>query len=284
MNISPDLHAHSTASDGCLSPSGLFERAHAQGVRVLALTDHDTLEGLPEAARAAHKLGMDFIPGVEISVTWRGGTVHIVGLGIETGSPELQQGLAGLREFRDWRALEIGRRLEIAGYPGMYERARAFSNGRLISRTHFARALVAEGHADSVGAVFRRFLVRGKPGHVPGEWAELTEAVAWIAAAGGQAVIAHPARYGMTRTRLRKLIQEFADAGGAALEVISGSQSRDDMYTMAAHARDFAMLGSAGSDFHDPANTWIELGRLPAMPNGVKPIWQTWDLAACLDS
>lgn len=278
MKISPDLHAHSTASDGCLTPAKLFERAHEYGVRVLALTDHDTLEGLPEARAAAHRLGMDFVPGVEISVTWNGGTVHIVGLGVDEKVAELDEGLAGLRRFRDGRAQEIGRRLERSGYSGMYERAHALSNGRLISRTHFARALVETGHADSVSAVFRSFLVRGKPGHVSGEWASLEDAVGWIRAAGGQAVIAHPARYKMTRTRLRTLLGEFVDVGGEGLEVISGSHSRDEMFTMAAHARDFGLLGSAGSDFHDPANPWVELGRLPPMPGGVRPIWQEWDL------
>ncbi len=278
MPISPDLHSHSTASDGCLAPAKLFQRAYEHGVRVLALTDHDTLEGLPEGRASALALGMDFIPGVEVSVTWNGGTIHIVGLGVDSDSDELNQGLAKLREFRDWRAEEIGRRLERSGYPGLFERARDLSNGRLISRTHFARALVASGHADSVAGVFRRFLVRGKPGHVAGEWASLEDAVAWIRAAGGQAVIAHPARYRMTRTRLRKLFAAFVDAGGIGLEVISGSHNRDETFTMAAHARDFGLLGSAGSDFHDPANPWIEMGRLPAMPGGVQPIWHDWEL------
>jgi len=278
MKISPDLHAHSTASDGVLAPTKLFERAHGYGVRVMALTDHDTLEGLSEARGAALELGMDFVPGVEISVTWNGGTVHILGLGVDETAGELEEGLAGLRRFRDWRAEEIGRRLERSGYPGMYERARALSNGRLISRTHFARALVEAGHADTVSGVFRRFLVRSRPGHVAGEWASLADAARWIRAAGGQAVIAHPARYKMTRTRLRKLISEFVDAGGVGLEVISGSHSRDEMFTMAAHARDFGLLGSAGSDFHDPTNPWVELGQLPRMPDGVRPIWQDWEL------
>lgn len=278
MKTSPDLHAHSTASDGRLAPTALMRRAAAQGVSVMALTDHDTLEGLAEAEAEAHALGIRFVPGVEVSVTWNGATIHVVGLGVDKRSSGLQAGLARLREFRDWRAKEIGRRLDRAGYPGLYERARALSNGHLISRTHFARALVERGHADSVSGVFRKFLVRGRPGHVPGEWAGLGEAVDWIRTAGGQAVIAHPARYGLTRTRLRRLISEFSAAGGVALEVISGSHSRDDMYSMAVHARDFDLLGSAGSDFHDPETPWIELGRLPAMPDGVRPIWHDWDL------
>lgn len=276
MDSIPDLHAHSTASDGCLTPSELMRRAHANGAGMVALTDHDTLEGLDEAGAEARRLGMNFVSGVEISVTWAGRTIHVVGLGVDPDAPTLQQGLARLREFRDWRAQEIGRRLERSGIAGMYERARALSNGRLISRTHFARALVAEGRAASVNDVFRKFLVNGRPGHVGGEWAALHEAVGWIVDAGGQAVIAHPARYGLTRTKLRTLIREFIDAGGVGIEVISGSHSRDDAFTMAAHARDFTLLASAGSDFHDPDNPWIDVGRLPKMPQGVRPIWHDW--------
>jgi hypothetical protein len=255
-----------------------MQRAHHNGARVVALTDHDTLAGLAEARAEAERLGMCFVPGVEVSVTWSGRTVHIVGLGVEQGTPALQQGLARLREFRDWRAEEIGRRLERSGIPGMYEQACRLSGGSLISRTHFARALVEAGRADSVSGVFRKFLVNGKPGHVAGEWANLEEAVAWIVGAGGQAVIAHPARYGLTRTKLRALIKEFVDAGGVGMEVISGSHSRDETFTMAAHARDCALLASAGSDFHDPANPWIDIGRLPRLPDGVRPIWHDWGL------
>lgn len=278
MDASPDLHAHSTASDGTLTPRRLMRRASERGVRVMALTDHDTLDGLPEAREEAGRLGIRFVPGVEVSVTWGGRTVHIVGLGVDESAHGLRRGLAGLREFRDWRAVEIGRRLDRAGIPGIYERARALSSGRLISRTHFARALVEQGHAGSVAEVFRKFLVRGRPGHVAGEWAGLDEAVAWIREAGGQAVIAHPARYGLTRTRLRRLLGDFIDAGGVGMEVVSGSHSRGDMYAMAVHVRDFSLLASAGSDFHDPDNPWIELGRLPALPEGVRPIWHDWDL------
>jgi len=223
-----DLHAHSTASDGTLSPSRLMERAHAAGVEVMALTDHDTLEGLSEAAVATERLGLGFVPGVEVSVSWQGITVHIVGLGVDPDSEVLQRGLAGLREYRDWRAEEIGRRLAKAGIPGAFEGARALSNGRLISRTHFARFLVDNGHAADVRAVFRKYLVNGRPGHVAGQWAELADAVRWIRLAGGQAVIAHPARYPLTRGKLRRLIGDFVTAGGEALEVVSGSHSRDD--------------------------------------------------------
>jgi hypothetical protein len=274
-----DLHAHSTASDGTLSPSSLMQRAHAAGVGVMALTDHDTLEGLREAAAAASAVGMTFVPGVEISVTWQAQTVHIVGLGVAAESDVLQRGLAGLREFRDWRAEEIGRRLARSGIDGAYEGARALSSGRLVGRTHFARFLVEHGHAKDVRAVFRKFLVNGKPGHVSGQWAELEDALRWIAEAGGQAVIAHPARYRMTRGKLRRLIAEFAELGGAALEVVSGSHSRDDYFTIAHHARDFGLMASAGSDYHGPEQPWIQLGCLPELPDGCKAIWKEWQVS-----
>lgn len=274
-----DLHAHSTASDGTLGPGELMQRAHAAGVQVMALTDHDTLEGLAEAASAARALGLGFVPGVEVSVTWQGLTVHIVGLNVDLESVILNRGLAGLREFRDWRAEEMGRRLAKAGIQGAYEGARALSNGRLISRTHFARFLVDNGCAADLRAVFRKYLVSGKPGHVSGQWAELADAIRWIRAAGGQAVIAHPARYPLTRSKLRRLIGDFAGAGGEGLEVVSGSHSRDDYFTMAHLARAFGLLASAGSDYHGPEHPWIELGRLPGLPDGCKAIWEDWQFS-----
>jgi predicted metal-dependent phosphoesterase TrpH len=217
---------------------------------------------------------------VEVSVTWQRMTVHIVGLGVDPTYGELRAGLAKLVTYRDWRAKEIGRRLAKAGIEGAFEGAKALSNGRLISRTHFARFLVQQGKAESVGQVFKKFLVSGKPGHVAGEWAELADVVGWIQRAGGQAVIAHPARYNMTRSKLRKLIGEFAELGGEAIEVVSGSHSKDEYFTMARHAADFGLAASAGSDFHDPANPWIELGRLPELPTGCRPIWRDWGIAA----
>ncbi len=276
MFCSYDLHAHSTASDGSLAPAELMRRAHAAGVKVMALTDHDTLEGLAEAADTAQGLGMDFVPGAEVSVTWQNMTVHIVGLGVDRDNGVLQRGLAGLREYRDWRAEEIGRRLAKNGIPDAFDGARELADNGLISRTHFARFLVANGHAADVRAVFRRFLVNGKPGFVSGQWAELEDAVRWIRAAGGQAVIAHPARYKMTRSKLRRLIAEFVEVGGEALEVVSGSHSRDDYFNMARHAREFGLLASAGSDYHGPEHPWIALGRLPALPDGCRAIWKDW--------
>ncbi|KAA6184721.1 PHP domain-containing protein [Thiohalocapsa marina] len=274
MVMSPDLHTHSTASDGTLPPAQLVARAHAAGVEMLALTDHDTLAGIDEAARAAAELGLALIAGVEVSVTWGGRTVHIVGLDVDPGCEVLRQGLRGLCDYREWRAVEIGRRLARAGYEGALEGARAHAGGELVGRTHFARFLVQRGAAADVRGVFKQFLVKGKPGHVPGEWTSLDQAVGWIRAAGGHAVIAHPARYGFTRSKMLRFIGEFRECGGRGIEVVSGSHSRDDAFVFARHAAESRLLASAGSDYHGPDNAWLELGRLPPLPEGCTPIWQ----------
>jgi len=274
MSIQYDLHTHSTASDGTLPPAELVQAAAAAGVDVMALTDHDTLAGLDEARQMAEQQGVRLIPGVEISVTWQGATVHILGLNVNSECEALQQGLVGLREYRNWRAEEIGRRLDKKGIGGAFEAACALSTGKLVSRTHFARFLVAEGYARDVREVFRKYLVQGKPGHVPGKWAALEDAVGWIVQAQGTAVIAHPARYNMTRNKLRKLIAAFKEAGGRGLEVVSGSHSKDEYLTVARHAKDFGLLSSMGSDFHDPKTPWIALGKLPPLPMGCNPVWR----------
>ena len=270
-----DLHCHSTASDGTLPPAAVVRRAASCGVDVLALTDHDETTGLAEAAAEARCTGVRFVPGIELSVTWSHQTVHVVGLGIDPGNPELAAGTARLRAFRDWRAGEIARRLAKHGIDGALEGARRHSQGAILSRTHFARFLVESGHAKDVRQVFRRFLVHGKPGYVPGEWASLETAVGWLTGAGGLAVIAHPARYLLSATRLRQLLGEFRELGGVGLEVVSGSHSPDDNQRMALLARQYGLLASAGSDFHGPENPWYELGRLPELPEGCRPVWQS---------
>jgi len=271
-----DLHSHSVYSDGDLTPAELVERATLNGVGVLALTDHDTTEGVDEARRAARARGIGLVPGVEVSVTWAGQTLHVVGLQIDPEQDRLQQGLQRLREFREWRAEEIGRRLARAGIAEAAAGARALARRGLVSRTHFAQFLVAAGHAPDMRRVFRKFLVHGKPGHVPGQWAALDEAVGWIRDAGGVAVLAHPARYKLTATRLRKLLTEFRDVGGSALEVVSGSHSRDDVLRFAHLAQTLGFLASAGSDFHGPHNCFMDLGPLPPLPSGCIPVWQEW--------
>ncbi|MGV6826370.1 MAG: PHP domain-containing protein [bacterium] len=277
MHASYDLHTHSTASDGTLSPTALVEAAASAGVQYLALTDHDTLEGISEAVAAAHLRSLTVIPGVEISVTWNKRTIHMLGLGVDPEHQQLQAGLAGLRAFRDTRAQSIAKRLADHGIEGAYEGASGYANGGLISRTHFARFLVEKGHAKDVRQVFKRFLVNGKPGHVRGEWANLEEAITWVKEAGGVAVIAHPARYKLTGAKLRRLLTEFKAAGGQGLEVISGSHSVDECHRMAQFARDFSLLASVGSDFHSPDNSWNrELGNLADLPPGCRPVWEAW--------
>lgn len=276
MAAQPDLHTHSTASDGSLRPAELVARASAAGVEVLALTDHDTVSGLEEAMSGAVRLGIELIPGVEISVTWGGRTIHVVGLRVDPESEMLRQGLAGLLAYRAWRAEEIGRRLARAGIEGAHAGAAALSSGDLIGRTHFVRYLASRGLAQDVRGVFKHYLVNGKPGYVPGEWASLEDALSWICAAGGQAVIAHPARYRFTRAKLLRLLGEFSELRGEGIEVVSGSHGRDDTLVFARHARESRLYASSGSDYHGPETPWIGLGRLPAIPPGCVPIWTSW--------
>ncbi len=278
MSLTFDLHSHTTASDGTLSPAQLVARAHAAGVGVLAITDHDETGGVGEARAAAGPLGLHVVAGAEISVTWNGGTVHVVALNIDPEAPALAQGLAEVREFRQWRAEEMGRRLEQRGIAGAYEGARALANGRIISRTHFAHFLVQTGRSPDVRSVFKHYLKRNKPGHVPGRWAPLEAAVGWVLEAGGQAVIAHPARYDMTAARLRRLVGEFKECGGSGIEVVSGSHTPEDVRLMARLANNFGLSASAGSDFHGPENPYVELGRLPELPPECTPIWSDWSL------
>ncbi len=277
-----DLHSHSTASDGTLPPAQLVDRAQHAGVHVLALTDHDTLDGYAEAAQAAAGRALRLLPGVEISVTWNAMTIHVLGLNVDPRCRALQEGLRGLLAFRDWRAEEIARKLDNAGIAGALQGAERYRQGRILSRTHFAHHLVAAGRAPSVQEVFKHYLVKGKPGFVRGEWAALDAAVAWILAAHGFPVIAHPARYRLTRSKLARLIGEFQEAGGVGIEVVSGSHSRDETLHMAAVSREHGLLASAGSDYHGPHNPWVELGRLRPLPQGCRPVWEAdgWPAAA----
>lgn len=280
MSAHYDLHTHSLASDGTLSAAELVRRAHSAGIDVLALTDHDSVDGLAEARIAASELPIRLVAGVEISVTWNSQTVHIVGLNIDPDNAEFQAGLQRLQTFRDWRAEEIGRRLARAGIADAYAGARRLAQGRIVSRTHFAHFLVEQGRARSVREVFKRFLVRNRPGHVPGEWAPLELAIAWIRGAGGEAVVAHPARYNLTAGKLRRLLGEFKECGGVAMEVVSGSHTAEDTERMAAVARTQGLRASRGSDYHGPENPWIDLGRIPPLPDTCIPVWQDWAFPA----
>ena len=272
-----DLHCHSTRSDGLLSPSAVVRRAAERGVQVLALTDHDEVAGLDEARGAARETGIGFIEGAELSVTWRDTTVHIVALGIDPGNAALASGLDAVRKGRDARARRIGESLAQAGIADAFDGALAYvTSERLISRTHFARHLIEAGHARDMKDAFKRFLTSGKPGHVPHAWATLTEALDWIHAAGGAAVIAHPGRYKLSAAELRALIADFRDLGGDALEIVSPSHTPGQYDDFAALARRFGLKGSCGTDFHGPGESRFDFGELPPLPAGVDPVWAVW--------
>lgn len=278
--MSYDLHTHSTASDGAYPPAELVVQAHAAGVTRLALTDHDSTDGLEAAATQALACGLTLIPAVEISTAWHGKSVHIVGLAIDPACPRLRRGLSRLQTVRLSRAEEMGRRLAKHGIDGAFDAARGLAGDGMITRTHFAQFLADQGLAASVRDVFEHFLVQGKPGYVPTdsvEWATLEEAVAWIKSAGGVAVVAHPQRYKLTASWLNRLLTEFKAAGGEALEVIAGTGSLADIQSSASAARRHGLLASAGSDFHSPANVWPKLGRLPPLPPDLTPVWSLWD-------
>lgn len=271
-----DLHTHSRLSDGILAPAELVAHARTRQVDVLALTDHDVTDGLAEAAAAAAACGLTFVPGVEISVTWGNQTVHIIGLRVDATAPDLQHGLARLRATRLERAREIDRRLQKKRITGALEGAQALCHGATLSRTHFARFLIQTGHAPDLRRAFRQFLSHGAPAYVPVQWAGLEQAVGWIGGAGGQAALAHPARYKLSPGKLRSLIGEFKDCGGAALEVISGTHSAEENRRFAALALRFDLRASVGSDYHGPEKPWVEVGRLPPLPAGCVPVWQDW--------
>ncbi len=272
-----DLHSHSTHSDGLLAPRAVVERAVARGVDFLALTDHDDTSGLPEAIAAAAGTGMTLVPGAELSVSWESHTVHVIALQIDPSNAVLEAGLATIRSGRDSRAKLMAESLAAAGIKGAYEGARRYvTSERLISRTHFARFLVESGHVRETKDAFKRYLTPGKPGYVKHEWASLPDAVSWIHAAGGQAVVAHPGRYKVSPTGMRRLLGEFVDAGGDGVEVLSSSHTAAQYAEYAAYARTFGLLASCGSDYHGPGESWLDLGDLPTMPAGVTPVWTRW--------
>jgi predicted metal-dependent phosphoesterase TrpH len=272
--INADLHCHSDVSDGTLSPEALAERAFAQGVELWSLTDHDEVGGQRRARDTALALGMDYLTGTEISVSFIGETVHIVGLGFDADDESLQAGLAATRGGRRERALEMAAGLARVGIAGAFEGAlRYVSNPELVSRTHFARLLVETGVCADTHAVFRRYLTPGHPGYVPHQWARLGEAVRWIRDAGGVAVIAHPARYRFTPTEEYALITEFIAHGGMGIEVVTGSHSAAEQVRYTDTALEFELLASRGSDFHSPAESRTELGTLPDLPGRLKPVW-----------
>ena len=270
-----DLHCHSVVSDGTLQPEALAARAKANGVELWALTDHDEIGGQQRARDAASAVGLPYLTGTEISVTFAGLTVHIVGLGFDPGNAVLAAGLAGTRGGRDERAREMAAGLAKVGIRGAYEGALQYAgNPALIARTHFARFLVDTGVCGDTHEVFRKYLVEGRPGFVPHRWATLGDAVGWITQAGGMAVIAHPGRYKFTASEEYALFSEFIAHGGRGVEVVTGSHNASDYLKYADMAVEFDLLASRGSDFHSPEESRTDLGALPDLPGKLTPVWE----------
>ncbi len=273
--LNADLHCHSVVSDGTLSPEALAARAAANGVELWALTDHDEISGQHRAAAAAQAHGLKYLTGTEISITFAGQTVHIVGLGFDPDDAALADGLRRTRGGRGQRAQEMADGLAAVGIRGAYEGALKYvGNPELISRTHFARFLVEAGVCRDTSEVFRKYLTEGKPGFVPHRWATLRDAVGWIIDAGGIAVIAHPARYSFSANEEYALFSEFKAHGGQAVEVVTGSHSAVEALQYAETAREFGLAASRGSDFHSPDESRIDLGALPLLPGTLTPVWE----------
>jgi predicted metal-dependent phosphoesterase TrpH len=273
--LNADLHCHSNISDGTLTPEVLAERAHANGVELWALTDHDELAGQQRARAAAHAAGLPYLCGVEVSVTFADTTVHVVGRGLDPDHEPLRAGLAATRGGRERRAREMADDLARVGIRGAYEGAlRYVGNPDLISRTHFARYLVEEGFCATTHEVFHRYLTEGKPGYVPHRWARLGDAVGWIVGAGGVAVIAHPGRYKFSPSAEYALFSEFVEHGGRGVEVVTGNHGPADVVKYSESAIEFGLLASRGSDFHAPEESRIDLGQLPDLPGRVTPVWE----------
>ena len=273
--LNADLHCHSVVSDGTLTPEALAARAKANGVQLWALTDHDEVGGQERAIASAKALDMKYLTGVEISITFAGKTVHIVGLGFDHTNTDLVQGLRNTRGGRAERAKEMSEGLAKVGIHGAFEGALKYAgNHELISRTHFARFLVESGVCKDTSEVFRKYLTENKPGFVPHRWASLENAVHWITGASGIAVIAHPARYGFTANEEYALFTEFKNHGGRGVEVITGSHSSADALQYADTALEFNLAASRGSDFHSPDESHTDLGTLPWLPGQLKPVWE----------
>ncbi len=279
-----DLHTHSTESDGSLSPKELISQAAAAGIKTIALTDHDCTAGLDAARAQAEVEGIQLINGIELSVTWFSHTLHIVGLAIDPQTTELKQLETEALAFRQWRAEQISARLAKVNIDGALEGAQRYASSKLISRSHFAQFLVEQGYAKNFKQVFKRYMVPGKPGYVAGEWPSMKQGVETIINAGGVAVIAHPARYKLSRTKLRRLLRDFTEAGGEAIEVVSGSHGPHEVTSMAAHANDFGLAASVGSDYHGPDKQWIRLGKLAALPHSATPVWTLPPLAVLIQA
>lgn len=273
--LNADLHCHSVVSDGTLTPEALASRAKANGVDLWSLTDHDEIGGQHRAVAAAREVGLSYLTGTEISVTFAHTTVHIVGLGFDPDHPALVQGLKATRGGRDQRAKDMAEQLAAVGIPGAFEGALVYAgNPELISRTHFARFLVETGVCQDTSEVFRRYLTEGKPGFVPHRWAKLGDAIRWITQAGGMAVVAHPARYDFTPTEEYALFSEFKAHGGQGVEVVTGSHTPAEFIRYTDLALEFDLAASRGSDFHSPSESHCDLGELPPLNAQLTPVWE----------
>ncbi len=273
--INYDLHCHSTASDGLLSPAEVVRRAAGNGVDVLALTDHDDIAGLPLARATAEEVGIRLINGVEISAEWEGTLFHIVGLDFDADDAALNNGLDNISSGRTERAERMAAELARVGIADALAGALRYAgNPKLISRAHFARFLVECGVCRDVRSVFETYLVPGKPGYVDHRWASLSDAINWIVGAGGIAVVAHPGRYRVTPRDMRRFLTAFKALGGEGVEVVSGSHTPDHVGQFARMARDFGFLASRGSDFHGPEESFTDLGKMSTLPDGVSPVWE----------
>jgi len=274
--LSPvDLHCHSTASDGSLPPAQVVRRAAAAGVTLLALTDHDSIDGLPEAREATVGTGLTLLAGTEISALWNNRTLHIVGLGFNEQSDELNDGLALHQALRRSRADAMAAKLEKIGLHNAAERAANSAQGGQVTRTHFARLLVEDGLVKDMAAAFKRYLKPGKPGYVASQWQDSAEVISWIHAAGGKAILAHPFGYGMTASWRRRMLSDFKEDGGDALEVCCGNSQPADIVQATKDADRYELMGSIGSDFHSPEQRWLGLGKVQPLPADVTPVWET---------
>ncbi|POU01872.1 5'-3' exoribonuclease [Escherichia sp. ESNIH1] len=273
-----DLHSHTQASDGLLSPEELVHRAVAMRVGTLAITDHDSTSAIPAARAEIQRAGLDLtlINGVEISTLWENHEIHIVGLNIDIAHPAMVTLLEEQKARRQQRAMQIGERLEKANVPGAWEGALRLANGGAVTRSHFARFLVESGKANDVAGVFKKYLARGKTGYVPPQWCTIKQAIDVIHHSGGKAVVAHPGRYDLSAKWLKRLLAHFAEQGGDAMEVAQCQQAPNERTQLAAYAQQFSLMASQGSDFHQPC-PWIELGRKLWLPAGVEAVWQLWE-------
>lgn len=268
-----DLHMHSTASDGILSPAELVELASQNQVEVMALTDHDTVDGLAEAREKAQQKGIILINGVELSVTWQKKVLHVIGLNIDPGHPALAAGLAHLKQQRQLRSAKIAKKLQGAGIIGALEGASKLAGNSSITRPHFARFLVEQGHAKDIQDAFNRYLGRNKRAYVSTQWPELIDALGWIRQGGGVSVLAHPLRYKLTATWLRRLLVSFKEAGGDAIEVVTGNYTADEISTSTTYALRYDLMGSVGSDYHGHSRYCNQPGKFARLSPSIVPVW-----------